>query len=172
MKKKTTLIFAACLSSLGLSAQTFVQVNFTAPDLPVAFAGNDTTVVESEPFQLSGSVTGGAAPYTFEWEPAGSLNNAAVANPTGTISSSTDFTLTVKDSNNCFGSDGVFVDVIPLSVGENSAGDNLRIFPNPTSGELRITGLPAGVKRLKIKYLHLPVRWFLPSEFRPEMNQL
>jgi hypothetical protein len=65
--------------------------------------------------QLNGSATGGTAPYTWLWSPAGSLNNATIPNPVASPTVTTTYTLTVTANNGCSGSDvmNVVVGVVP-----------------------------------------------------------
>lgn len=67
------------------------------------------------PFQLSAQVSGGSAPYTYEWGPASLLNDPTLPNPTFLQPQVGQwFTLTVRDIHDCPQSDSVFVIVNPL----------------------------------------------------------
>lgn len=68
-----------------------------------AFAGNDTIAVTGLPHQLQ--ATGGVG---YLWEPAGLLNDAAIANPLATVyADSILFTVIVTDEKGCKGYDTV-----------------------------------------------------------------
>ncbi|MCX6269459.1 MAG: T9SS type A sorting domain-containing protein [Bacteroidetes bacterium] len=67
-------------------------------------AGPDINMQTSS-VQLNGSATGGTAPYTWLWSPAGSLSNPTLSNPLASPASTTSYTLTATDKNGCAGSD-------------------------------------------------------------------
>ena len=77
-------------------------------------AGNDVNIAPAGSSQLNGSVTGGTLPYIYLWTPATALNNNSILNPVANPSSTTTYTLTITDKNNCSGSDQVTVNVVPL----------------------------------------------------------
>ena len=101
----------------GTCPATVSEVTITRGDLS-ADAGADQTIITGNSTLLSGSGTGGSATYTYHWEPAASLVDANVQNPTTvTLTATTIFTLTVDDGT-CQSSDSVTVTVTggPLSV--------------------------------------------------------
>ncbi len=72
-----------------------------------AFAGNDTNAIRNRPHQLM--ATGGGAGASFNWSPAGPLNNPFIANPLAILSNDTYFSVLVTDSIGCSETDYVFV---------------------------------------------------------------
>ncbi|MDP4287093.1 MAG: hypothetical protein Q8922_04070 [Bacteroidota bacterium] len=60
---------------------------------------------------LNGTVSGGLAPYTYEWAPDPSLSNTSIANPKASPNISTKYFVTVTDSNGCASTDSVLVSV-------------------------------------------------------------
>lgn len=72
--------------------------------LPIANAGNDTTISKGYTAQLHG--TGGA---DYEWTPMETLDNPSIANPTAKPLVTTTYTLLVTDSNGCQSTDDVTV---------------------------------------------------------------
>jgi gliding motility-associated-like protein len=72
--------------------------------LPVANAGNDTTISKGYTAQLNGS--GGA---DYEWTPMESLDNPSIANPVAKPLVTTTYTLLVTDTNGCQDTDDVTV---------------------------------------------------------------
>ena len=74
--------------------------------LPTATAFGDTTICENLPAPLN--ATGGS---TYTWSPAGSLNNANIANPIATPSSTTTYYVTVTSIYNCSNTDSVVVNI-------------------------------------------------------------
>ena len=63
--------------------------------------------------------SGGVAPYTYSWSPAGSLTGANTANPVASPMASTTYTVTVTDANGCTTTADVTVDVIDARCGKN-----------------------------------------------------
>ena len=85
---------------------------------PTADAGDDDATCYNNgenQIQLSGSASGGTAPYTYEWTdgPIGFLSNVNIANPTldnAPVGVHT-FTLTVTDDNGCVDTDTVVLEI-------------------------------------------------------------
>ncbi|MFT4526330.1 MAG: hypothetical protein ACI85F_002502, partial [Bacteroidia bacterium] len=89
-----------------------------APE-PVADAGTGQTICAGSSIQLNGSGGG-----SYQWNNAGTLTNAAIADPTATPGSNTTYTLTVTDGNSCTDTDDVLITVAPLpTVSGNSSTD-------------------------------------------------
>ncbi|MEQ8908505.1 MAG: PKD domain-containing protein, partial [Vicingaceae bacterium] len=90
------------------------QLTITVNPLPTVDAGIDQTICNGEPATLGGSPTGPAG-ATYTWNNAASLNNANVANPVATPSSTTTYTVTVTDgSTACTETDQITITVLPL----------------------------------------------------------
>lgn len=88
-----------------------VNVNINA--LPVANAGNDTAICKGSPSYLHGS--GGV---TYEWQPAGAVQNPFSPSTLIKADSNTLFVLAVTDSNGCKDTDDVFVIINPLPLAD------------------------------------------------------
>ena len=95
----------------GCDASDTVIVNLH-PAL-FADAGADTMVCEGISFTLGGTpaASGGDGPYSYTWSPSTGLNSPTLANPAASLSSSTTYTLTVQDFNNCAASSDIQVTV-------------------------------------------------------------
>ena len=78
---------------------------------PEADAGADDLICPGASTTLNGAATGGTAPYGYEWASAASLDNASLATPVATPSSTETYTLTVTDINGCVDSDDVTITV-------------------------------------------------------------
>ena len=63
---------------------------------------------------LSASATGGTPPYTYQWTPSATLTCSNCPNPGAFPISTTTYTITVTDANNCQQTDSVLVLVYPL----------------------------------------------------------
>jgi hypothetical protein len=74
-------------------------------DLPVAYAGADTSICAGEPVILGGnnsfadpSASGGSGTYVYSWNPSFSLDDANIEHPTATPATTITYTLTVTDA--------------------------------------------------------------------------
>ena len=87
------------------------NVTVTVNNLPVADAGADVEICIGETTQLSAS---GAS--NFSWNPSAGLDNATIANPTFSGTTTTLFTVTVTDASGCEDTDDVEVTVHALPI--------------------------------------------------------
>jgi len=80
---------------------------------PTADAGDDQTICPGASVQIGGDETGsgGTGSLTFSWEPTDGLSDASAANPTAMPTSTTTYTVTVTDGNECTATDEVTVTV-------------------------------------------------------------
>jgi gliding motility-associated-like protein len=88
-------------------------ININIKPNPVIDAGPDKTIVAGDQVTLEGMATN---PVSIAWTPAASLNNAGILSPVAKPGSSTTYTLTVKNSDNCTSIDNATVTVIPYCV--------------------------------------------------------
>jgi hypothetical protein len=92
----------------------------------------------------SASAAGGTPPYSYDWQ-TGATDSAVNGLAAG------DYSVTVADANGCTIADTLTIDNItgrPATSGE----PGLRLFPNPTTGLVRLRGVPDG------EPIHLSVR--------------
>jgi len=108
------------------------NVTVTSGCALVVDAGADRNVLYALTTTLGGSptVSGGTPPYTFSWTPTTGLDNPVAANPKATVTSTTIYTVTVTDANNCSGSDQVTVTVLSYVL---MSDGYLKISQNKTS---------------------------------------
>lgn len=93
---------------------------------------------------VSGTVTGGAPPYTYNWAPASYLNFPTVQNPTICPTSAVTYTLTVTDQNGCIGNSVTSVTVNPLDDASFNYSSN--VYCNSGANPIpTITGQIGGV---------------------------
>lgn len=106
----TNTTYTVIASSAGCSDTLSVAV--TVLEQSIANAGNDISVCGTETFTLQGS--GGP---TYAWSPSTGLSATNVANPTGSLSNSTTYVLTVDNGTGCSDTDtmSVTVDTIPIA---------------------------------------------------------
>ena len=106
----------------------------------------DPEVIEfGESSQLTAVAIGGTGVYTYSWEPADSLNYANIANPVATPGMTTEYVVTVTDSQGTTAQAAVIVTVNPgVNVNERLM-DEIQVYPNPTDGILHIDGIKESV---------------------------
>jgi len=108
--KVTTTYTLTITSSAGCSATDAVIV--TVNPLTVN-AGADKLTACSTPVQLGpvSSNYSGTGVVKYKWTPAEGLSNDTIANPTATINSTTEYTLTITNENGCTASDIVKINI-------------------------------------------------------------
>lgn len=98
------------------------NVDVTVSTIPVASAGNDTSICIGTPAQLSGG-TG----LFYTWSPSTGLSDVNSSNPSASPVVTTKYALTVSNGNsNCATTDTVLVTVVPLPIA--SAGSDRTII--------------------------------------------
>ncbi len=104
------------------------QVVVTTVPYPIARAGNDPTICYNTSAQLNASIVGSS----FNWSPAAYLNNPNVLNPVSTPPRTTQYVLSVYDTQGCPkpGRDTVTVIVNPR-VRANAGRDTIVIVNQP-----------------------------------------
>lgn len=112
----TTVYTLEVTDASGASATTAVMV--VVKPKPTINAGADRNICLSASTVLGGTPTaaGGVGQYTYTWFPTTGLSNPHSPNPVATPTVTTDYILTVADSNNCLYTDTVrvFVAAFPL----------------------------------------------------------
>lgn len=104
----TTIYYVTVTNTEGCTDADNVLV--TVLPLLTVDAGNDQIIPPGSSTSLSGSASGGSGNYSYSWQPAGLVNNPAIASPvTSTLTSSTQFILNVIDDNGCTSSDTVII---------------------------------------------------------------
>jgi len=119
----TTAYSVTATDANGCSAIDSAIVTVNA--LPNIQAGPDSSICIGNTLQL---YSGGGT--TYNWAPAGSLNNAAISNPVSSTTVTTTYTVTVTDNNGCINTDTVVVTINQLPVA--NAGSNQNICLNDT----------------------------------------
>ncbi|HTA82744.1 MAG TPA: choice-of-anchor tandem repeat GloVer-containing protein, partial [Bacteroidia bacterium] len=79
-------------NSIDVTVNPTPTVNASASPTSIC-AGNSTPITST--------VTGGTAPFTYNWGPSSSLSSSSTQNVTATPGSSTTYTLYATDANNC-----------------------------------------------------------------------
>jgi len=114
----------------GCTASDNVVVNVN--QLPVVEAGHDTAICYGTSTNLN--ATGGT---TYSWSPTTGLSNPNIANPVATPLSSTPYTVTVTDNNQCSNIDIINIQVNSLPLAEAGAAQSIC---NTNSATLNASG--------------------------------
>jgi hypothetical protein len=98
-----------------------VSVNVAInPEVHASLISNDTSICKlpAGTAQLAGNGSGGTGIFTYSWSPVASLSNPSSATTDASPGSTTEYTFTVRDSENCSASKKVTVTVYrpPLAV--------------------------------------------------------
>jgi PKD repeat protein len=105
--QSTTQYILKVTDTLGCPKPVYDSVLVTVIPKVIAFAGNDTTVVRTQPLQLK--ATGGTF---YNWTPASDLNNADIANPIAIFTHAPDtvlYIVKVSTPEGCFSNDSIKV---------------------------------------------------------------
>ncbi len=101
------------------------SVELVINPVPDVSAGSDQTIANGTSTLLEGSLTGGSGNFTYDWQPAASLVNPNVLQPTTiNMTGTTLFTLTVTDNQGgCIDSDQVLITVLGGALSCNPTAD-------------------------------------------------
>ena len=142
------------LSESTLKSQTYINFNYSAPSVPIVFAGNDTIVSMGTTLTLNPAITGGTAPFSYQWTPGNLLSDSTILSPQYLVSEiNVDFVLTVTDVNGCTISDTVNVST-PTGITEKNILA-LQVYPNPTYDFLIVNGFPKNINSAKLIFFSL-----------------
>lgn len=94
-------------SNIGCDG-TPVTLSITVNSLPVANAGNSTTICTGQATQLNAS--GGV---TYSWSPSAGLSSSTISNPLASPLATTTYTVNVTNANGCTSSDSVTIAIVP-----------------------------------------------------------
>jgi gliding motility-associated-like protein len=90
------------------------QVVVTTKPLPLVNAGPDKLIVSGDEVMLNGS--GIANPVSIAWTPNTAITGANTYTPLVKPTTTTTYTLSVRDNSNCVGTDNVVVTVLPYCI--------------------------------------------------------
>ncbi len=136
----STTTYYVTMVDAGVGGCTVIDsVLVTVHNIPLTDAGPDTTICAGSSVMIGGSPTGPPG-ATFSWTPAGTLDDATLANPTATPTTSpTTYIVVATNVNSCTNSDTVVVTLNPLPIVD--AGPDTTICFNDS---VPIGGTPTG----------------------------
>lgn len=95
----TTTVFSVQVTNASGCSKTFdIPVTVSNLQPPLSATATPDTIAPGETAQLEATFDPG---YTYEWSPAGSLNNAGIHNPEAMPSQTTVYTVRVRDADGC-----------------------------------------------------------------------
>jgi gliding motility-associated-like protein len=127
-----------------------------------ANAGNDTLVVQNQPFSLNGAANGNGIIYN--WQPAGFFTNNALPNPVTSLANDQLFTLSVSTAEGCTATDKILVTVFK---GSNIFVPNA-FTPNGDNVNELLKPLYIGIKTLD--YFVIYNRWGMKVFYTTDLN--
>lgn len=105
------------------------EIAITVFPKPTVFAGRDTLVCPDSAIQLRALSTDSVR--TYKWTPAAGLSNTDIPSPLARPAVTTDYIVTVMDTNNCVGSDTVRIVVVDSkNITVQQFPDTLFVCPN------------------------------------------
>ena len=108
--------------------------------IEITVTADPETINDAGQSQLHAVATGGSGFYTYSWEPAEFLDYDNIANPIATLEETTEFKVTVTDTEGNSAQASITITVVITEIGE-SALDQITVYPNPTNGILHIEGI-------------------------------
>jgi hypothetical protein len=112
---KTKKIFLHVIRFSFLSVIFFSIQTDVLSQIIIVNAGNDDTICSGNGIYLGGlpTASGGASPYSYSWNPTGSLYDSTIANPLAAPLNTTTYCVTVTDALGSTATDCVTITVIP-----------------------------------------------------------
>ena len=128
-------------SAFSLKAQTYVQVGLQQPPLLTTSAGLDQQICQGDSTNIGdpNAPFGGTAPYTAAWTPTIGISDPTVSYALASPLSSSNYSLLTTDANGCTAIDEMILVLDTcVSISQPWPGFALELFPNPSSGRVRV----------------------------------
>ncbi len=151
--KKTITYHLSVFDGKGCQSLNDVTTTLTVTAPPKIFAGNDTSIVLSQPFQLMAADINNSMFVQYTWSPPIGLNNPFLQNPIAIIDQNSTYIVTAKTAAGCEGNDDIIIKVykaadifVPTAFTPNHDGKNDML-----------RAIPVGIK--SFKYFIIYNRW-------------
>lgn len=133
---QTTTYTVTVTNGNGCDSTAFVTVT-VSPNLNVSISATQDSICPGDRTTLTATISGGKAPYTYQWDQGLNGDSTQTVNPTQT----TTYSLTVTDANGCTGMADIIITVKPMPMVEITtdkdtvcAGDAVTLTANATGG--------------------------------------
>ncbi len=113
--------------ALGCYTQTMVTI--TEPPAMTYTVSGVNLICYGQSTTLSGTVTGGTPSFTYNWQPGNLTGNSVVVTP----STTTGYSLTVKDSQGCVGAPKIYSVTVNAPISITPGANSFTVCPNVTT---------------------------------------
>lgn len=137
----------------GCQSLSDATVTITVTPPSKVFAGNDTSIVMNQPFQLMANDVNSSGFVQYVWSPSSGLNNAFIQNPVAVIDKNAIFTVTAMTAAGCQGSDDINIKVYK----EANIFVPTAFTPNHDRKNDILKAIPVGIE--SFKYFIIYNRW-------------
>ncbi len=136
---KSVYLFLLVVGGVAGISQTTITIPVSLPEQLRTNTSPDTTICVQRSVQLNSTTTGGSPGYLYLWSPAAGLDNPNIPNPIASPDTTTTYTFTVIDNNNCIVLKDITIVIDPCT-GIDEPENNLKfeLFPNPNTGKFFI----------------------------------
>lgn len=136
-------------------------------------AGVDTTINQGSSILLNAQLSSAVPNPIYNWTPSTGLSKTDIANPIAGPQQTTEYIVAVSTANGCLASDTVKVTVTPVNALPSAGQDVVKLFPNPTTGQVYIQ-LQSGVGSIQnvVVYNQLGQNMMIDGEMDGNTMQL
>jgi len=142
----STLVYTLIVTDANQCTDTD-SVQIIVKPSPTADAGNAQRICAGKTTALGGSpsASGGSGVYSYLWTPASSISSPFAANPSANPPTSTNYQLTVTDSNQCTSTSSIQLDIKPNPIASAGLSQNICKGDTATIGGLPTASGGSGV---------------------------
>ena len=142
----STLVYTLIVTDANQCTDTD-NVQIIVKPSPTADAGNAQRICAGKTTTLGGSpsASGGSGVYSYLWTPASSISSPFAANPSANPPTSTNYQLTVTDSNQCTSASSIQLDIKPNPIASAGLSQNICKGDTATIGGLPTASGGSGV---------------------------
>lgn len=137
----------------GCTSLQSTSINITVTPIVKVFAGNDTSIIINQPFELIAKDVNDSGFVQYSWSPSYGLNNSVIQNPETILDRNITYTVSAITESGCRGTDDINIKVyqgpeiyVPTAFSPNNDGCNDIL-----------KAIPVGIK--EFKYFAVYNRW-------------